>query len=520
MILSQFPPEILGLILQQSALFIPLWKCGSYALNASLASGVQDVSLSYIPCIKFDAPRLLSNLRHLMIFRLNAVYSFRKEPIDWSSLLEVLPISVKSLILDSEDFQGAFLLSKLFMDHLPPNLTYLSLHDRTVSPPGMAKLPRSLTHLDTSLRVGSIPGPKTEADLNDLALAPDLIFSKLDVSALDSVELVQRLPPHVLELTASLSYATDLISHMPRSLTKMTLTNTMRAESISEWPPALQSLNITRAPDLAMIAALPRTLTHLQLTMNVPAGSILNPDHFPPRLSSLVLDPVYTTIEIKGRLPSTITSLQCPASGNECLECFSSAFPTTLLHLRVTPPHPNSWQSRRWPLPPNLLTFRVYQWDSNWFATLPRSLTAITVDMLTIPTITPIEFATIFEDLPPKLVELKMMSIGGIKEKFLDPLSFAQFPYLKALILPSALKLTVESLEHLPRSLTLLQAEVHEIAQNPEALQFLPPHLSICSLATNNQLIPVIHEHWPPTAWRCLIRTAAYVKLQQLLERL
>lgn len=538
MILSQFPPEVLGLILEQTSLVIPLWKCGNSALNYSLASGVQSVSLSHIACFEFNMPRILLNLRHLRFLGLKSNRRFLQDPKQWPSVITTFPSGIESLTLDSEDCtelwhqcapkgpNEPYLVSTALpnlqtltmrpswsssgsqLSGLPPTLTSLST---PLAPklPCMSKLPRSLTYWGSPVQVGAVSDTIMDEHLKDCALAPPgLTFSHIELSwaITEKLELLKQLPPSILSLNV-VRFTADAVAHFPRSIIKLELTTSIsgkQLQSIIQWPPNLQLLLINLSSiEAGVIASLPRTLK--ELILRLPEDSELNPEEFPP-LNSLTLS---AKTLIKGRLPASLTLLRTSE-----LERFDS-LPSSLFDLLIT----SVFQSRpmHWAFPPRLLKLILMSWHANWFELIPRSVTSLTFNKLQLPDSNSTVDVYIFSRLKADLVDLTVVEIEG-QSKLLHPRSFEHLRYLRSLFLTKRLALPHSSIQHLPRSLRQLSVEAPDVVQNPISFRSLPPHLTSCTLA-NLCLAENLTDYWPPSAWRCFMRLSADTVMKTLLNR-
>lgn len=557
MIISHFPPEILGLILQESALVLALWKCGSFALNASLASGVRNVVLSHISGFDLTVPRVLLELRSLKTLGLRSPRTLSKT-ISWSTFLATLPSGLESLSFDSQDGAQAFLdcseapskhlqlgsffpnlhsltmsspwlrIGADFLKALPPTLTLLELGGNSLLLSCLGSLPPSLTLLKTTLRVGAVSARSMVSDLKDLELAPPgICISKIELSFTDDLELLQRLHQHLLKLDVTIRYSFESISLLPRSITALTLplNFTMPGDvsalqaCAAHWPPALVWLSIRLdSLESRIIGALPRSLTHLHLILEVPRDSVLITEELSSQLTSFIFEPKFSDVVINGQLPSTLTSVECKGTSPDRMSNLLGSLPTSLLRLRVNPPSPKQAEFLAWTFPPRITSLHLHLMRPESFAKIPRSVTSLTLDMLYITASTPQSDPKFFSTLGSGITVLKILRIES-EVCTLHPRSLDHLTCLKSLCLPSTLKLPISSIQYLPRSLTTLQVEIQDIEKNPSNLQFLPPNLTRCSLARSPTLTEVLDQHWPPTAWRCLVEMAPSLTIKKLLDR-
>ena len=196
--LTTCPSEILAQIIEcaGSHNIISLWKCGSYTLNAKIASGVRRIDLKDTSGLNRSRyPKMLScftKLEHLSVI---LGHELLMTPQSLSVTLQQLSSTLLSLHLSSKDIDLAVLQYAPTSSESTPELEYLQYGDR-VSP---SWLGTKFPHM-TSL---SIHGSKT---------SPELLWPGL--------------PPHLTSFSQCPGYTIgpdNALHLLPRSLTTLHL---------------------------------------------------------------------------------------------------------------------------------------------------------------------------------------------------------------------------------------------------------------------------------------------------------
>ena len=110
--LASFPSEILDMILRRpshSYLVIDLWMTGDPTIIEKLSSGLTYLCLSAKEKPRKTLPQILGSLRALRILKLKSHRKLVKAQHHWSRIIQSLPKTLKTLIIDSEDSNRALL---------------------------------------------------------------------------------------------------------------------------------------------------------------------------------------------------------------------------------------------------------------------------------------------------------------------------------------------------------------------------------------------------------------------------
>lgn len=579
---NQLPPDILHLVLEGSALAVTLWLCGDKALNSRLSSGLTSLRLSHTPLKEFSLPEMVSTLRRLKRLELHAYNDILKNKSGWTQALLKLPRSLEVLTIDSTDSDQVFLnfetalrvadyyqpmaeprylpiasflpnlqtlnlkrasrgMEKTFFKCLPPSLTALTIDTGWFYLPFMSHLPRSLQYLDANTIMGTDSLGTAFADLAEMP--PCMTLNRIEIYQVDESLSLRKLPPGILNL--QLLYIEEcppsLIAQLPRSLTKLDIQTVSELDwtpyikmsglvspiesgdsqnggSLSFWPPGLESLAIQlETLEVGALAALPRMLK--SLTLGISKDSRFRAQELPYDLETLELKTL-VMMPVEGHFPPHVTRIHC--SNPLDPQTFCAALPPSLLDLTVIN---NSHMfvdnpSSTYIFPNSLTTLCLTAWQIEWFHEIPASVTSLALTTLLTARYAFQQRLDLFSALPRGLKSLSIVRVEWNNETHL----LAPFPAnssLTHLNISMFLVLPLESIKRLPRAMKSLRAGLAlKAAEDLSSLAFLPPNLDSCDVGVDIYAFKHIEEHWPPTAWRCFLHTAAQHHIPTLLKRL
>ena len=391
--LGHLPSEILGCILnplENSFLFLRLWKCGNHILNRKLSLAITSVDLRHSDLVTSQYPRALSELSHLRHLSMISPYTLISNTGSWSIEVDKLSQTLESLFIDSTD-QKSYLLNydpkstldcpcyirtqyargvsrMIDLGSLFPSLRTLKIGEENdpLELSDFAALPPTLTYLATPRLCISIDKPVLMAYLpSSLQTLDSEVFIEFAKSSSSNQFIFDdwaHPPPH-LELIRRLWFSNGPLhwNWLPRTLQRAWLSETAGG---MDWtltralsaPPLLKELEITgvdhdsfdsvgkdQGNDSSHISHLPTTLEILRISRPIPLPINL----LPRSLTSLNLKfcvrrqfyAVGDSVNLPSLWPPKLTHIKADTPQ---LDGLVSILPYGLqkLDLRVTPGKP------------------------------------------------------------------------------------------------------------------------------------------------------------------------------------
>lgn len=540
---NQLPPEVLGLILQGSALSAVLWQCGNSTLNGRLSSGMADLSLGFIPFKKeFLLPQMVSGLRRLRQLTLYAPKDLLEDKRGWSNVLQMLPRSLEALTIDTTDSDQVFIkfenakldagyykpvkephyasigsvlpllatlnlkrsgrgLEKSFFACLPPLITSLTIERGWFYLPFMSNIPRGLQYLNVNTIISSGSLPHSYHDLANmpLGLAPkriqiydmdEMLPTMLPFGLLDaelcylnecSPALIARLPRSITKLGISTVYKLDWNQFMSPSVTKSSIEGEEVQISCNDsiWPPGLESLSI-RLSSCAIGEIYALPRSLKHLKLEVKGDAPkLYASELPFDLESFHFV-CKENVTFEGLFPDSITLLHCDSSVDEA--SFSAALPASVTNLMVYVNLVHPRPASRFIFPQTITALTIEgSWQFEWLAELPPTLISLTLRNLSMKDPpSPKVGVDLFSELPRGLVSLDIT-----RASYQESVGYGPY-FLKPF--PTGL---LDHLAHLCLTLHDFSWSYHSLEHLPRAMKTLRVRtLGICENPQSLVLLP------------------------------
>jgi hypothetical protein len=240
-------------------------------------------------------------------------------------------------------------------------------------------LPRGLTVLSITMGNDKIEARHLKA------LPPSITNLYLSANGIDT-DLLSLLPPSLKTFYGCLplkaGVGPEVVKKLPRSITDL---QRVHAQAVPFLPPCMKILSLQTSTD-ALPGPLPRSLKTLEMS-NCPQDAV-NQSFYPPTLSSLKLSQMTYKTEFFSAFPSTLSMLDLRVNDHidlnfmEPLKQLSSLTALTTLQLAFTSILKLTNESSSW-LPRSLeqLVLGDCEMESDWFSSLPSSLTILTLQV-------------------------------------------------------------------------------------------------------------------------------------------
>lgn len=447
--LVDFPPEVLGQILQASSLsceIFDLLAAGCPLLTSKILQGLTHVSLVADRCALLPMPKSLSLCRNLRSLSLSSTRNLFKTVSEGKLFLESLSKTLTSLAIHSTD---SHLLFYILPPSSAPDVIEVE-YSRGASP--WMDIERMFPQLET-LEIAKNKDSKILAPgaLNWLPALPSTLTS-LGCFSIDFGPNVSRpwslLPPtlRILNTNVSIEYPESLDDAYFQYL-----------DHLANGHPSIEHITTIEWRSAPLdVKWLPRTLKSCGLSLLDMrfAGSL------PPQLESLnVLDCQSTTVEWFHALPRSLTSLlfSCevqfgknvallPRNLKVIRPGYVSDFTPALKAEVEARPDESLW-------PPNLTSasfLRIH--DINDLQLIPNSLRYLSLSVSVAGIFTPIDFPANL--LPPNLTDFYLYNVSqGIKLTSMFPSTLTRLDLTEFFSFDLA-GLTREEAEFLPSSIT------------------------------------------------------------------
>lgn len=355
-----------------------------------------------------------------------------------------LPPLLRVLCISSVDHTSFSLKGARWVDHLPTNLTTLSLRPSNLqlSPNDIHELPRSLTKFTCTIRV------KHDWEA----------FRAIKIAA-DAAKK-QVWPPNLLKLTIGSDIYLSQLELFPASVAHLSVSIAEEAVvSTTQTPGGLRSCLVISPQTM-----LPPKLRKLTINIRNPKADISFATKLPDTLKTLMVhrnahEPAPLTLETFDMLPNSITKLLCDIPFNS---------------------DPKGLGAAPVALPKHLTYLEIRSWHRDWFITLPRGLTNLEISHLWGDTTTTSN-VDMFASLPPPLTFLSLSSIVPSSIVFASS-SLSTLRHLKHIRLPAIGYFPPQSLRNLPN--TLISAVIR-ITRDSKATM-LPKHLGMTYSANSH----------------------------------
>lgn len=577
--LLHLPASVLGLIVANSYIVVPLWKCGNRLLHSKLVEGTQDVSL--VDKMRHSTsrwPKLLSHLRNLRKLHIERPFSYliydhdamAREVQSLSPLLEYLTIRCKDVLTA---FVGPSIPPTL--RHYPHGTSsFWSIRDRfpslrsfDIGPSAVGftwsdwpAFPDSITELSCCGK--PLPLSRNSLSITPSSFPPHIANWKLILSTWNPSE-AHLLPASTVSLsfgslesstsspslqhwTAPLERLThlhtlsitrhcinvDSLRLLPPTITALTL-NVLEENSFliaasegtlkSSWPDALKSLSFQGSSMLNQLCYhLPRHLETLGWDVEETAGFDLSV--LPRSLTSMRLIPLHYSL-VPYAIPPMLTQLELiqapqqhagPPSDAPSHPAHDANSTHSGSHVSSIPLFNLAWLTR----------LRLKDWSWHDFAKLPRTLTSLSIVIITGYSSSMDPAEDWFDSLPRGLVNFELIKSVETPLPVLSSNSFHHLTSLNSLwIRSTSLYFNANILKNLPRKMEAIEIGLDSMTE--ELTQYLPVTYVSSSYRLNQHGWSELKEHWPLHAnapW-CLslngmggewdARIAAAWKLQQ-----
>lgn len=480
------PPEILEAILVPSVSYqiLNLWKCGDTKFNEKLCNIVTEVDLSHDKLLQSKYPRMLSKLRRLKSLTLKSPSALFEIPHDWLTELSLLPESLESLRIETDDSRHAL------VNHAPTwtdsKRSYIETDYGHPAKSRLIDISKVLPRL-TSL---------------ELAHPRELFLAKFQRPPLRFDDLVFGLPHSITILTLPMMSIAEscpkLMGMLPKSLIELhahvfiqaghpfdTYSQEYHSEVRQDWllaPPNLKVVKSLHMPAFFDPGLLPRSLEErCEWTLDIGRGEdkYIDRSVWPPNLRHLTLS---VSEEVRSgskhlydlpwgsQLPESLTDLKinglvsASILGKNILQ-----LPRTLTKLEITstiidlsllePQLPDygdesGFLQNFWPSSLTDLSLHLESFKPRF---LPPKLTNLTAHFAKVSILSDSLEITVSE-LPPTLATLHINFSFSCKAV----LSGTPHPSLRTFTVwrtdPSAGCLAAEAMTHLPSTLTSLKA--------------------------------------------------------------
>ena len=419
----------------------------------------------------------------------------------------------------------------------------LPLHhaDWRDAPPNLERIPRYFVSmlddkdhswLPRSLCEGQIPFVYDVTFSSDVARTLPPLTYGLDIRKIDkrinTTNWLSELPKALKSLNIQLPSAVlNSLAYLPRTLTKLQIvckeqdsfdlrslvSNAKVAETF--WPPSLDDLEWDSALPCDDFDLFPKSTRDLTVRLadlssdTTTKRLIIDAKLFPPKLTSLSLmggsSPSTTII---GQYPSGLrridTSLLRYGLDERTIESLPDSLTKLILGERTVLFDPIELYFLPKSIPCNLASLQVFDWATDHFGLVPRTLKDLKVDNLIAPNeqSTIVAAGRMFEGLPVSLTSLQIDSSTCLE----IPLQrVSHLVNLRLLHLNYTEEMSALALRELPPFLTDLSLPIDELAD--EDASFIPPGLTRLSLGDPCSLIitPSIVQYWPLRATDDLI---------------
>lgn len=553
--LSQLPPEILGLILDGwhcSYLILRLWKTGNLLLQEKISSGVTDVRFSAHHVLPSKYPRMLSNLRHLRHLSLRSVtFDLFQDPRDWQIELKKLPKTLKSLIIETDDAE--YVLRDLRSDWSTDAHRYVErkVNGITTLNNDLGSIFPQLETLDLKIRnfvnfsassIVGLPGTLTCLNLPAIRLRPtDSFFaSQLPRSlkrlspaiigkSTTALEAWKDPPPH-LEHVSTFYWHVEagLKPDRPHAWMPPTLTTTgstvpliWNKHAWNDIPKHFLALNISAVESWtseSWTSTLPRTLTTLKVPVNLKnAFSLSDAMALPDTLTDLTIlgaidyhsflsygeheNQTADENDSQTRLnpwPSSLRQFFTTDAPNECLQLL----PRNVTYLVLgNSKGTDDWELDGSRLPRNVtrLELQVSRYNLRIVGKLPP-ITHILISRASEPQSL---YESSFAAIPTSLTHMDL----AIRYSLQNPTVFETFSHLVDL---TVLNWPIEQWPEIPRSVVILDIGGliidQAISQDEDIFQKLPNGLKDLRITVITELFDEESQRMAPSSFSTLVR--------------